>query len=145
MGYEILIGELVRDPPPGVPGWPAQTVSVIEQPDAPCFDGDATGPTNRRVYDYLAWHAFMRTSGLWGIFHGPGGLFARHPDTVRLTRRHAMLVRQALELFAAARPHARPTFETGEPADHHLAQMKWLVWWMEWALANCAVPAIHNR
>jgi hypothetical protein len=146
MGYEILIGEWQRDPPPesGAIRTP-RAVAVIEHAHAPCFDGDGTGRTNRRVWRYQDWYRFVRVTGLWGLFHEDGGILGKHPGTVRVRPHHAVVVRQEFELFAAARPHARPTFVSRDPDDHHLAELKWLVWWMEWTLANCSVPAIHNR
>ena len=146
MGYEILIGEWDTAAKAEEEGCAPRTVQALELADAPAFDGDEmTGHTNRRQPSYGAWAEFCRATGLGGVFHGVNGLFAEHPGTVRLTGRHARTIRNALRAYRAACPGASPTFLSGSATDHHLARLEWLAWWVDWALANCKVPAIHNR
>lgn len=145
MGWEILIGEWDEDARSEDPEGTPQTVAHVEVAEAPAFDGDDAGHSNCRRPSYVDWHSFCRATGLADLFHGKAGLFAEHPSTVRLTKRHARIVKQAREMFQAARPAAQPTFLSASEQDHHLARLIWLEWWVNWAIANCKRPAIHNR
>jgi hypothetical protein len=144
MGYEIYIGEWDLNAKPEEEGACARTVEHIELPNAPAFDGDDSGHSNCRRPSYSTWHDFGRASGLGGLFHGTNGLFAEHPGTVRLTKQHARIVRTALKAYRAKHPTATPRF-CASTADAHLARLEWLAWWIDWALATCKIPAIHNR
>ena len=139
MGWDIYIGE-----------WRARAsaddepIDHIEDGDAPAFNGDDAGRTNRRQPSYVEWDQFCVATGLKALFHGENGLFAEHPGTVQLTKKHAQEIHRALGRYTLKYPNAESTFLGGE-RDKNLARLEWLVWWVDWALTNCKRPAIHNR
>lgn len=145
MGYEIYIGEWDKDAVADEEGCAPQTIALIEHDDAPSFDEDSVGRTNCRKPSYGTWKGFCRAVGVDALFNGPTGLLVEHPGTVQLTKAHARTLHTALKVFRAAHRRAKPTFASVDENDHHLARLEWLVWWTDWALANCMVPAMHNR
>ena len=145
MGYELFIGEWDETAVADEEGCAPQTVMALTLAEAPLFAGDVTGRTNRRRPSYSMWAKFCSATGLGDLFFGANGLFAEHPGTVRLTAEHALRIAQALKAYRATYPGATPTFKSRSERGHHLARLEWLAWWVNWARANCTVPAIHNR
>jgi hypothetical protein len=40
-----------------------------------------------------------------------------------------------------------PSYDVREPDpryDGNLARLRWLEWWVDWALKNCKLPAVGN-
>lgn len=174
MGYSLTIGNAEPRVPTGVdldednePGWCVRTVT---REDAPEFPGDGmTGKTSDRSPSYSAWANFVDEVGLRDLFYGAdarnnGGkytrdtcLIRRHPGVAILRPADLLEIRQARERWEA-KPW--PTVEriagwdptrkwddTREPDpryDGNLARLRWLEWWVAWALENCAIPALEN-
>jgi hypothetical protein len=146
MGYDIYIGEWDEGAKSVDPEGTPQTVAHLERPEAPAFEGDDSGRTNVRRPSYGAWERFCGDTGLRELFFDRRvGLMREHPGTTRLTRAHLATIRRALNAYRDAHPNATSTFVSGDERDHHLARLTWLEWWVDWALANCERPAIHNR
>lgn len=138
MAYDIYIGEQRQAE--------SEESPIVELASAPSFPGDAAGRTNVRRPSYGAWERFCGDTGLRELFFDVrAGLMREHPGTARLTRAHLATIRRALGAYRDAYPRVTPTFESGDERDHHLARLTWLEWWVDWALANCKRPVIHNR
>jgi hypothetical protein len=137
--------------------------------DAPTFPNDEmTGNSSSRSPGYSVWSDFCEATGLYELFFGPAderylGLLYQHPGCARLVPAHHATIAAALERWRAAHPGAVPGFPTyakgadgkmvwGDAGpvlvdthyDATLARLIWLEWWVRWALANCALPALEN-
>lgn len=137
-------------------------VRTMELPEAPSFTGDINDRKNVRWPSYGGWARFCENTNLGELFYGPpgersAGLFASHPGAVQLTRQHLARVRAATEEYLARPWPAKeripgwdPTLERysskdGDPCyDADLARLRWLEWWMDWALKNCEHPCMEN-
>lgn len=174
MGYNLTIGEAESRWPNAVeieednePGWYVRGFAL---PSAPTFPGDdMTGNGSGRSPSYSAWGAFCRETGLHDLFYGAspnnnGGQYTRdtclirsHPGVAALKPADLLEIRQARERWEA-KPWPTeeriagwdPTLKwngTREPDpryDGNLARLRWLEWWVAWALDNCKRPALGN-
>ena len=59
---------------------------------------------------------------------------------VRIDGHHAVQIRAALDRYVAKNGGIVADVED----DDVLADLHWLLFWFEWALAHCSVPAIAN-
>lgn len=170
MGYTIKIGnaepELPTEDYDNTPGW---KVDGTSHPEAPVFPGDGmTGNGSDRHPSYSQWADFCREVGLYDLFFGCASwnkersaretcLMGHHPGVAILRPADLLEIRQARERWEAKPwPTAEriagwdPTlhmFDQREPDpryDGNLARLRWLEWWVTWALANCKVPALGN-
>ena len=159
MSYSIYIGEMTEerevDEDTGVPYLKVRVMAVTH-PEAPTFPGDKmTGNSNSRHPGYSAWWNFLREAGLPCPPDDPRPfLVETHPGTRILTKADLLLVEEAL---ARWKPTGPPGFKTDprwdkdhDPTDANdydgvLARLRWLKWWMTWALENCERPAVYNR
>lgn len=144
MGYNIYIGnaepyfEIEGDEL--IAGW---TIKAVLNESAPAFPGDEMSHhVNSRFPSYSAWAEMAREAGLTAFFYDKEtGLFRKHPGCVKISREHLAQVIEAEERLKT-KNKLPPGF--GDGYDYELARVSWLRWWMEWALANCEVPAIYN-
>ena len=97
--------------------------------------------SNELSSSYTYWADFCQRTGLFETFYDERlGLLREHPGIVRLDEHHGGAVRGAIDRYTKKHPGAVPHWD-----DHmHLAQLHWLLFWIEWALAHCKVPAIAN-
>lgn len=100
--------------------------------DAPAT-GDPTDYTNSRWPSYTGWADFCDAYGLRQLILGK--LMHEHPGYHALTREDLKTIRAA----AKNEPQGRDT-----AAEYNRARMKWLLYWVKWALSNCKQPAIYN-
>jgi hypothetical protein len=109
----------------------------VSGPEIP--GGDET--SNECASSCSNWADFCEATGLGGLFYDKKvGLLRAHPGIVRLDEHHAGAVRAAIARYMKKHPGAVPDGD-----DHlDLAQLHWLLFWFEWALAHCKVPAIGN-
>lgn len=173
MGYSLTIGnaepriptaaELDED---NTPRWQVRTISLN---GAPSFPGDnMTGRSNDRSPSYTQWGNFVDEVGLRDLFYGAnssnnGGRYTRdvclirqHPGIAILRPADLLEIRQARERWEAKPwpteeriagwdPEAKWDSDTFDPRyDGNLARLLWLEWWVAYALANCAIPALEN-
>lgn len=91
---------------------------------------------------------------------GRDGLLTRHPGAAELLPAHALAFRQAKERYLATAEPRRGLREwqkcqdqqpppwgrdpDAEPVDYILRRLDWLVFWADWALANCKHPTFGN-
>ncbi len=135
MTMTIVIGEWVQ-----AAGLRNGIVPRVDSVSGPEFrGGDET--RNEWSSSYSYWADFCEATGLRGTFYDTRvGLLREHPGIVRLDEHHAGAVRTAIARYMKKDPGAVPHWD-----DHtHLAQLHWLLFWFEWALAHCDVPAIGN-
>lgn len=126
MGYTLTIGnaKLAKDA-----DYLRIDVDEVELPDAPLNSNDdhsnSIGPS------YTTWSNFAARAGLKDVFFGEvDGLLRPHPGAVLLTPAH-------LDAFKAAKLP-----KTADEWDYK--RLAWLIWWTEWALANCEFPTFKN-
>jgi hypothetical protein len=171
MGYSLTIGNAEPSIPSDLdednePGWHVKTLRLDE---APCFPGDdMTARTSDRSPSYSGWANFVDEVGLRDLFYGAnasnnGGkytrdtcLIRRHPGVAILRPADLLEIRQARERWEAKQwpteeriagwdPNAKWDSEETDPRyDGNLARLRWLEWWVAWALDNCPVPALEN-
>jgi hypothetical protein len=140
MGYTIRIGNAV------VADENVERVHVKQahHEDAPAFPGDYAEQINERMPSYGQWESLANEAGLKSLFFDKQrGLLTQNPACAVLERAHLHEVQSAIERFRARFPEATPRFDMSTE-DAHLARLLWLEWWMEWALANCELPAFYN-
>jgi len=84
-----------------------------------------------------------------GADQGQEGLIGQsHPGARALTREHLDAFRKAREEWLSKSPEVRlegsAPDDDGNLVDWVLRRLDWLVWWTEWALANCTHPTFAN-
>jgi hypothetical protein len=135
MTLSIVIGEWVKAA--GLRNGIVPRVDCVSGPQIP--GGDET--SNEWSSSYSYWADFCEATGLGGLFYDKSvGLLRAHPGIVRLDEHHAGAVRAAIARYMKRHPGAVPHWDDHTP----LAQLHWLLFWFEWALAHCDVPAIGN-
>lgn len=148
MGYTIKIGNATpyHDKDDGIlsAGW---RVESVRHDNAPAY-GEPTDYTNSRWPSYSAWADTLNALGLYPMFmdrNEETALMAEHPGCAMLTAEHVGKIRDAVNAYRARVTalgfHAGFKDPHGDP---HLARAEWLLYWVEWALANCETPAIEN-
>lgn len=157
MGYNLSIGNAVleeADPSEYDGQFCARyRVKGVRHETAPAF-GEPTDYTNQRWPSYSGWAEFCKETGLHGLFFDNyAGIMREHPGCFQLTEDHLRQVREALEQRKQATGLRPPGFfdydeETQQEVDNgkdpQTARLVWLEYWIAWALANCARPAIEN-
>lgn len=162
MGYTIKIGNATpyfdSDDDELYAKW---TVQGIELPDAPSFKGDeVTGKGNTRSPSYTSWARFGEDNGLTTVFtDDTEGLMREHPGCFKLKPEHLTAFKEALARRELSDPRpagydeSKKTIlnETGELVqvdanglDYDKVRLIWLIFWTEWALNNCKIPAMEN-
>lgn len=146
MGYTIRIGEQEVDTyDTEDAGESFSFVRRILHPDAPTFEGDVTGQGNDRSPSYTGWSDFAREVGLFAFFFDEEcGLMRHHPGCFHVKPKHLEEVRDAYARWRKGRLHQQMGWDEAGTLDHNGARLAWLVWWLEWALANCKQPAFYN-
>ena len=114
MGYTLTIGENING-----------DIETVRHVDAPAF-GEPTDYTNARWPSYTAWWGFVRATGLDACFKR---LLTPHPGIQPLTKEH-------LNAFKKVNAAVLDQWDCN--------RLTWLIYWIEWALANCKNPAISN-
>lgn len=136
MGVTLLIGNRVTNA-----SWDDDPVQTIALPDAPAARGDdPPGQSNKRQMSYGAFADFCTATGLTTILYQR--VTKNHPGELPITEN---LVRE-IDLARCAY-EARHWLPAGFGAFHdgHKARLRWLHWWMTWALRNCSQPVLANR
>lgn len=126
MGYNLTIGNAVlcKDD-----GYLRIDVVDVMLEEAPVNSSD--DQSNSCSLSYSTWGEFAKKAGLHDVFfNGDDGLIAHHPGTVLLEQKH-------LDAFKAAKLP-----KTADEWDRR--RLAWLIFWSEWALANCEFPAFDN-
>jgi hypothetical protein len=128
MSYALTIGEAQIEADPEF-GHVGITVDRLVLPDAPM--NSSNNRSNTILPAYLVWDNFCTQTGMQDLFYDDDtGLLRPHPGVKLLTGDH-------LAAFKAA---------TIPPDDEwSRKRIEWLIWWTEWALANCKVPVFENR
>ncbi len=137
MAYDIYIGQAVPTPVE-YPATLKGIVAAASHPDAPDLSGHGPGGHVNHVHpSYGGWSDFCDAAGLYGMFFGDGpergGLFRTHPGIATIGPDHLDRVRGALADKGDNLSH------------HHLMLLRWLEWWMSWALRTCQNPSIFNQ
>ncbi|SRR5579883_1472521 len=131
MGYTLIIGERT-----GNGG--AQEITL---PQAPVFAGDElTGQSNKRQLSSRAFEEFCAATGLSAILSQP--LKRQHPGSLEITRTLVSQIAVAQRTYE--KRHRLPA-GFGPFHDAHKARLRWLCWWMEWALRTCRQPVLAHR
>lgn len=131
--------------------------------EAPQFRGDEmTGKGSGRYPSYSSWSEFCKNNGLHDLFFNEEtGLMRHHPGCFLIQQSDLDAVKTALANRKKLYPNAKPGMcncdecskknfwkSDGLPHeegyDYDLARLEWLVFWMEYALKNCDLPAISN-
>lgn len=148
MGYTIKIGNAVpyHDKEDGElhAKW---VVEGVRHESAPAF-GEPTDYTNARWPSYTAWANTLNDLGLYAAFldrDADDAMMREHPGCVMLTPDHGSTIRSAVDTYRTkVQAEGKRAGFKGPDADATLARAEWLVYWVDWALANCETPAIEN-
>ena len=137
MGYTLTIGNAVVGDMPTknevVEGRDGRIevqidIETVTLDNAPA-DGSPTDHENQRWPSYSAWHDFGQETGLHQLFFNEQeGLMRDHPGCFMLTPDHLTTIKSVATRV--------PEIQRG--------RYDWLLFWVEWALANCDLPAIKN-
>ena len=139
MGYTIIIGEsYFEDSDPEMKYW---SCIITEDSYAPAFAEDAaTHTTNCRKPKYSEWTSFLRRTGLYDLFmNEDDGLMRKHPGIETLTEKHYTRINEAYLIFSAIEDTS-----DANAVDADFVRLKWLRFWVRWALDNCQNPSIYN-
>jgi hypothetical protein len=140
MGYTLKIGEATID-------YSTEYVEIdcdtVRHDDSPAF-GEPTDFTNERWPSYSGWADFSNALGIRDIMYGHDGfqfkgdyfypLIQQHPGVAPITAAHLAIVKEKTETYKGQHP----------ASDYNLKRAEWLIYWMEWALANCKMPVLVN-
>lgn len=140
MGYCITIGNAVlnasfnsRDSDEPFAKWDVKKKTLKRAPKFP-----DSGQSNTRTPSYTAWAEFSRAVGLNDFFFSAHtGKMRRHPGCQRLTKADLATVEAALSRY-------REGSQQDPAADQHLVRLRWLAWWVRYAVEKCKRPAIAN-
>jgi len=137
MGYTLKIGNAVAGDLPTkrevIEDWGGQIevqigIKTVILDNAPA-DGSPTDHENQRWPSYSAWHDFAQETGLHRLFFDEQeGLMRAHPGCFIPTPDHLTTIKSVA---------------TRVP-ELHRGRYDWLLFWVEWALANFDPPAIKN-
>jgi hypothetical protein len=136
MGVTLLIGNKAAT----IPSEDEDPVQTITLPDAPSARGDdPPGRSNKRQMSYGAFQDFCAATGLTTILYQR--VTSNHPGELPITENLVREIGLALRTYEAH--HWLPAgFALWH--DGHKARLRWLHWWMAWALRNCARPILAN-
>lgn len=146
MGYTLKIGQAITytDPETGVERIDCEKVFME---DAPAF-GEVTDHTNVRMPSYSAWEDLAIASGLYDFFFDPGYGLLNTPDGVTVL---SIVHKTAIDLACADYAQKHPTlFSVKNEAslsveDYHFERLRWLKFWIDWALKNCSSAVFVNE
>lgn len=145
MGYTLKIGEAAVEADLSE-RWATCTVADARSDDAPLGSTPAAEHSNECCPSYTAWHEFTRRTKLVSVFFPVDrhavydGLLSSHPGCAKLTQDHLLAFKEALRNHVS--PDPLPPEAGG--VDWDLRRLEWLVWWTDWALANCENPTFCN-
>lgn len=127
---------------PGYSAWHEFTVTaglfpVFYAPECPCSICVDRGSS--RCADSGRSHWWVGPDGVErdGLIRGAG-----HPGAAALLPAHLEAFLEARDRYLA-QPEPRAGLDAGG-TDWNLRRLDWLVWWTEWALANCEHPTFAN-
>lgn len=157
MGYTITIGNAkpvhYRDGESLLARW---AVEIVCHDMAPAVPNQPSDRMNLRMPSYQAWAEFCRETNIDGFFYDDNGdVRGGYPGTRILTQTDLALVRQARAAWEQ-QPSKRPGFYSQESCggvvvrlhpesdrdDANLARLKWLEYWIDWAIHHCETPAM---
>ncbi len=140
MGYTLKIGEATTE-------WDEDYMEINVRDekfkDAPA-DGVPTDHTNKRWPSYAGWEDFCDAVNLRDLFYNEDeGLIAEHPGVKPLTMKHYHAIDEAYNTYAATVP---PTVNIHQATQmpYNVNRLKWLKFWVDWALTNCEKPVFYN-
>lgn len=154
MGMSITIGNaqpVTQRDGERVFEWTIDDVTVATAPTWEDQD-PARFQANWMCNGYGEWEAFVVAVGLLdlltqnGLKRGVQGDLCS-PDQltpVPLLPRHVATIQQAVARWRRKHPDAVGRYGTTQ-VDGWTARLEWLLWWSEWALANCEHPAVMLR
>lgn len=127
MGYSIAIGER-KDYDDG--GW--WVVGRDDVPGAPLdscsFKEDYDGRSNGCCPGYGAWRAFCERADITDVWFGQNGPYYKSLDrSVPITKWTLDRIDEAME-------------GVGKLDVYDQRRLKWMHWWMHWAVKNCKSP-----
>lgn len=157
MSYDIYIGNaqpVYPDPADEDDGYFAWRVEHVTNDAAPEWPNpasdpigslvDISGKTNGRHPGYIQMREWSKRVGLEDLFFNEqNGLLRPHPGICRLLPHMLAEVQEALAKYQTKHPGKVPGWGDNESGD--LAKLIWYEFWMRWALANCAWPAVENH
>lgn len=163
MSYDIYIGnaeitdDFQDDPDENGLGLRVRSMTMDEAPEFP--NDVMSAHVNNRHPGYSQWAKFTELVDLDNLFWDKyTGLMREHPGTFRLRQSDLVAIKTARAILQKEHPEAVPQFSDDIWDNHHqrlgiiateydsaLARLLWLEWWVDWALNNCAIPAIHNH
>lgn len=121
-------------------------VNKMVLPNAPCFENDELSHNNNgRHPAYTTWHDFTIDTDMEKIWYDKyDGILGNHPGIVLLTEKMLNVFKEKLSMYKEKHPNAIPRMEN-TIEDARLAMLEWLVWWAEYAIGHCRIPAIYNQ
>jgi hypothetical protein len=162
MGYTLKIGEaIIRYDSESV----GIDCDIVRHDNAPAF-GEPTDYENQRWPSYSSWAETMKALDLIDVMfnqaNGGDGCFEhngeeryplieQHPGAAPITIEHLEKVKKKVAAYKAKHPtHIAKYLPDGADGwdasiyDGVLCRAEWLIYWMEWALANCKMPVFVN-
>lgn len=136
MGVTLHIGNKAVS----APSADEDPVQAIALPDAPSSRGDdPPGRSNKRQMSYGAFADFCAATDLTTILYQR--VTRNHPGELPITEHLVAEIEQALRTYEAHHwlPAGFAPFHDG-----HKARLRWLHWWMAWALRTCERPVLAN-
>lgn len=145
MGYELKIGQAVTrfDSERGRERIDCEKVYLS---DAPAF-GEITDHTNIRLPSYSSWEDFAKEVGLYEFFYDRDqGLLNGSDGVSPLTGTHKDAINQACASYLERHPSvfSGKSKDSLSEEDFHFERLRWLKFWIEWALESCDEPIFVN-
>lgn len=144
MGYSLKIGDAFIEA--GDYGDVSIQARSVTLEDAPA-EGAPTDYSNSRWPSYTGWRCFADAVGITPfMFRAEDGvmpsfegkdvlpLIDAHPGVTAITRTHYKAILAAITEYQVSK----------NPHPYHLRRCDWLLFWLQWALANCTTPVFVN-
>lgn len=155
MGYSFRIGEMkVTTSDEGYVSLYANKVNDDEAKALGAPLNSSHDRSNHIMPSYSGWYEFMTMTELERALECQDiRIVIEHPGVCAITKK----VHDAIVLHGEAWLSHNPVVEHGHEVegfgggmerrlyeDYNAARMRWLVWWVKWAYANCENPVIAN-
>lgn len=145
MGYELKIGQAVTRFDSEI-GRERVDCEKVFLSDAPAF-GEITDHSNVRLPSYSSWEIFAEEVGLYDFFYDrEQGLLNGWEGVVPLTGAHKAAIDHACVAYLERHPavFSVKTEDSLGEEDFHFGRLRWLKFWVEWALESCDTPIFLN-